>query len=55
MISACQKHSKLVGAHMAVKLNREWLGQGLQLAFSGTDTQLLHNAAADVVRDLSKS
>jgi len=55
MISACQKQGKLVGAHMAVKLNQEWLGQGLQLAFSATDTQLLQNAAADVVRDLSKS
>ncbi len=70
MIHACKKHGKIAGAHMTVKLNREWLaprlrsgqvlslskrlGHGLRLAFSGTDTQLLQTAAADVVKGLLK-
>ncbi len=53
MIGSCKKHGKLIGAHMAVKLNQEWLGEGLQLAFSGTDTQLLQAAATEVVKGLA--
>lgn len=54
MIAACQAHGLIVGAHMAVKANQEWLGKGLQLAISSTDTAMLHSAAAGVVKDLSQ-
>jgi 2-keto-3-deoxy-L-rhamnonate aldolase RhmA len=53
MIAACRARGLLVGAHMEVKMNQEWLGKGLQLAISSTDTAMLHSAAAAVVKGLS--